>query len=115
MLSVAANADDCVPVSFGIDQIVCVCNGTFCDRLPENLGAPSEGSVNWYVSNIEGQRMSLTTVYFETEEKSSHNITIDIDSSIQYQQIFGFGGAVSDASGINIKSLSPATQQKLLE
>lgn len=32
-----------------------------------------------------------------------------------FQKIVGFGGAFTDAAGINIKSLSPAARERLLE
>ncbi|XP_031839025.1 lysosomal acid glucosylceramidase-like [Nomia melanderi] len=112
---VKSNANGCVPRSFGNDGIVCVCNATYCDNFLENVKSPGGGKVNWYVTNKEGQRLSLKTAQFDTEEKSSHNITIDIDSSIKYQRIIGFGGAMTDSSGMNIMNLSPGTQQKLLE
>lgn len=33
----------------------------------------------------------------------------------KYQTIHGFGGAFTDSAGINIKSLSDSTQEKLLQ
>ena len=39
---------------------------------------------------------------------------ISINASAMYQPIIGFGGSFTDASGINIAKLSPATQDLLL-
>ena len=40
---------------------------------------------------------------------------LSLNRSVRFQQIFGFGGAFTDAAGINIASLSEETQTKLLE
>lgn len=37
-----------------------------------------------------------------------------MDASKQYQQIIGFGGAFTDAVGINLNKLSATTQQEIL-
>jgi len=37
-----------------------------------------------------------------------------VDASIQYQSIIGFGGAFTDAAGINIAKLSRPAQDLLL-
>ena len=40
---------------------------------------------------------------------------IFIDTSVRYQSIFGFGGAFTDAAGINIAKLSVPAQQNLIK
>jgi len=40
---------------------------------------------------------------------------VNINASIQYQKINGFGGAFTDAAGINIAKLSAVTQTRLLK
>lgn len=40
---------------------------------------------------------------------------IVIDRSNQYQKIYGFGGAFTDATGINVKLLSQKTRENLLK
>lgn len=42
-------------------------------------------------------------------------VVIEIDRSETFQKINGFGGAFTDATGINVKSLSRETREKLLE
>ena len=37
-----------------------------------------------------------------------------VNSRVRYQQILGFGGAVTDAAAINIASLSEGAREKLL-
>lgn len=40
---------------------------------------------------------------------------LTIDRSTVYQTVIGFGGAFTDAAGINIHSLSNETQEQLLK
>lgn len=42
-----------------------------------------------------------------------HKFTIQ--RNVQYQTILGFGGAFTDAAGLNIASLSNATQDNLMK
>lgn len=42
-------------------------------------------------------------------------VTIAIDRSERFQKIHGFGGAFTDATGINVKSLSKAARDNLLK
>ncbi|KZC06831.1 Glucosylceramidase, partial [Dufourea novaeangliae] len=109
-------ANDCVPRSLGPDRIVCVCNATYCDGLPENHSeVPTDGSSNWYISNKEGFRLKRATVEFQNyKENPACNITIVVNSTKKYQQILGFGGAFTDSTGINIKKLSPGAQENLM-
>jgi glucosylceramidase len=38
-----------------------------------------------------------------------------VDTSRQYQEILGFGGAITDAAGLNIAALSKAAQETLIK
>jgi glucosylceramidase len=40
---------------------------------------------------------------------------LQVDTSRQYQAILGFGGAMTDAAGLNIATLSKATQETLIK
>lgn len=46
---------------------------------------------------------------------TENNLVLMVDSSQKYQEIQGFGGAMTDAAALNIKKLSNDTQQVLLE
>lgn len=59
--------------------------------------------MEWVLTNIKFQICTL-----KADE-------IFVDASQQYQKIFGFGGAFTDASGFNIAKLSILTQQNLLK
>ena len=38
-----------------------------------------------------------------------------VNRSVEYQTMIGFGGAVTDAAGLNVFALSSETRNKLLE
>ena len=42
-------------------------------------------------------------------------LKVDINATRRFQKILGFGGAFTDAAGINLYRLSEETQQKFLE
>ncbi|XP_076249036.1 lysosomal acid glucosylceramidase-like [Calliopsis andreniformis] len=109
------NANECIPRSFGLNRIVCVCNATYCDGLPnEEPNVPQDGSSFWYVSNRAGLRLKRTTVTFKTCQNSLLDVQLSLDPSKTYQRILGFGGAFTDSTGINIKKLSEGAQKQII-
>ncbi|XP_043259524.1 lysosomal acid glucosylceramidase-like [Colletes gigas] len=111
----AGNANDCVPRRFGFDGIVCVCNATYCDGLSKNQPeVPDEGNAFMYVSNKNGLRLQESLVQFNTCHISLFESTLTVDTTKRYQTIAGFGGALTDSAGLNIKKLSSAAQDQLL-
>lgn len=117
ILSAATNksvANDCVPRSFGTNNIVCVCNSTYCDSTPEpKPSSPEKGTFHWYVSSRDGLRLSLSKGQMGRCQNDG-SLTLNIDTSKRYQTILGFGGAFTDSAGMNIKNLSEATQDQLI-
>lgn len=45
---------------------------------------------------------------------STASVVVHVDDRYEYQAIMGFGGAFTDAAGINIDSLPEVTQEVLL-
>lgn len=43
------------------------------------------------------------------------HLTIEIDPSTIFQNIIGFGGAITDAVGVNLAALSKETQNNLIK
>lgn len=84
----------CVPknVEFGI---VCVCNATYCDSLDSKL--PTEEGASMLVTSSEaGERFSYSTGIFTKEEMlDQFTFQLNINRSIKYQKIRGFGTSVS--------------------
>lgn len=57
---------------------------------------------------------------FSTENDGNISKTVisnvlTLNSNEKYQKIFGFGGAMTDATALNIRNLSDGAQHKLLE
>lgn len=42
-------------------------------------------------------------------------VIFTINASTEYQEIVGFGGAITDSAGLNINYLPKAAQEKLIE
>ncbi|OXU31551.1 hypothetical protein TSAR_003526 [Trichomalopsis sarcophagae] len=111
LCSGAVVAQDCKPVHFGYDSIVCECNATHCDSYPDPI-SPGKGAFIWYATSRNGQRLKRTDG--KIQSKPNGGYTVRIDSDKLYQSIQGFGGAFTDSAGINIKSLSPKTRENLI-
>uniref|UniRef100_A0A915DQU3 Glucosylceramidase n=1 Tax=Ditylenchus dipsaci TaxID=166011 RepID=A0A915DQU3_9BILA len=106
--------------SRALDSFVCVCSGSICDE-PKPLGDLAQGAtIMVYRSSRAKDRLKQKIIEFQTGgnnwgDRKIPSVTIAVDNSRKYQKIFGFGGAFTDAAGINMKSLSETTQQTLME
>ncbi|XP_050449095.1 lysosomal acid glucosylceramidase-like isoform X2 [Cataglyphis hispanica] len=113
----AVKGDGCIPLSFGEKGNVCICNSTYCDTI--EMPQLQTDQFLWYISTKDGKMMEYSINNFSNEDeiknKSERIKVLTIDSSLKYQQIFGFGGAMTDAAALNIRTLSNETQHKLLE
>uniref|UniRef100_A0AC34RJJ5 Glucosylceramidase n=1 Tax=Panagrolaimus sp. JU765 TaxID=591449 RepID=A0AC34RJJ5_9BILA len=116
--SVAHGLNTCVQKTYpGADpRIVCVCNSTYCDEFPP-LGTLSAGQAAIYQSSLSGKRFLRNNVQFTSSKVESKNkvISLTFDDSNKYQTIIGFGGAFTDATGINFNKLSKGAQDNLVE
>ncbi|KAL1417671.1 hypothetical protein MTO96_026637 [Rhipicephalus appendiculatus] len=127
----AAVAAQCQPRDYGRGSIVCVCNTTYCDFLGD-IGPLPSGAALVFESSKAGQRFTKTTLPFRKNSEelrySKRSVTVTckfpqendvlllvVDSSRKYQKVFGFGGAFTDAAGINIKSLPTNMQDDILK
>ncbi|XP_015440360.1 PREDICTED: glucosylceramidase-like [Dufourea novaeangliae] len=112
------NTKECAPYFVGNDLVACICNSTYCDDTPNDNQPklPESGTFYWYVTNKEGLRMKMSTAKFSGRDShdSSSNVTLVINRKKTYQRIIGFGGAFTDATGINLRNLSTATQDQLI-
>jgi len=105
----------CKQRSFGSESFVCVCTGKECDTLPR-VTKPAPGSVVQITSSMAGLRFARTKKTFQTTyyESPPAGPRIQIRRNSTFQEIIGFGGAFTDAAGINIKSLPTDAQEKLI-
>lgn len=110
VLNCSSDNIPCSYRSFGYSSYVCVCNATYCDTVEPNLPLKSGYAV--YTSTKDGQRLDKTQGKFEFSATSKFVFTIN--KNVKYQTMIGFGGAFTDAAGINIASLSSAAQDYLL-
>ena len=120
--------DECIPRHYGISSsFVCVCNSSFCDSAPV-VGDLTAGQATLISSTRADARFRIANLTFAEFSKSlfgtfSHGFAIPlkpvneifIDASVRYQSIFGFGGAFTDAAGINIAKLSFSAQHNLMK
>ena len=107
-----SNCDPCQPRDFGHSSVVCVCNSSYCDTHDKIVPT---SHLTGFVSNRAGSRLERYSVQWRSGNTETVGVTINVTRSVKYQQLFGFGGAFTDAAGINIAKLSPEAQQKLIE
>ncbi|CAH0551326.1 unnamed protein product [Brassicogethes aeneus] len=107
--------DECVSKDFGYGSTVCVCNKSTCHSVPP-LQKPKKGQYVIYTSNKEGLRLHKgvgNLVASSTNYKEKNVLKIDED--VLLQEMKGFGGAFTDANGINLASLTKDMQEKLIK
>jgi glucosylceramidase len=104
-------AQDCWSRDYDHGGTVCVCNSDRCDTIPrpEKVEQPQ---LLIYTSNKAGSRFEQTTGQFEQSDAPDNQIRID--PAQKFQTILGWGGAFTDATGINIESLDEQLQETLL-
>ncbi|XP_060534930.1 lysosomal acid glucosylceramidase-like [Cylas formicarius] len=108
--SEAANECDLRAVENGT---VCVCNSTYCDTVPEVLSL-SSGEYQLYTTSKDKLGFYSSNGKFVEATAASSTVTIS-NLNTTYQKITGFGGAFTDAAGINVAMLPADAQDKLLE
>ena len=112
-LSSALAGSPCNVRDYGHSSHVCVCDSEYCDEYDEVV--PSEGEIQQFVSDQpEGQRLDKYSLAWDNDT-STVGVVITLDKNTKYQQIIGFGGAFTDAAGINIAKLSEEAQRNLIK
>ncbi|CAG9559362.1 unnamed protein product [Danaus chrysippus] len=106
----------CAP-RFYNESSVCVCNSTYCDTITRVTNFES-GTFATYTSSKEGKRFYKQINNIQCRDPSvrddDENVYL-LDPKVRYQKIEGFGGAVTDSAGMNLKSLPLAAQRKLVK
>ncbi|KAL6740522.1 hypothetical protein Aduo_013871 [Ancylostoma duodenale] len=103
----------CAARSLGKNQVVCVCNTTYCDNV-ESVGDLQSGQAVLYYSNEVGRRLEKSSLE-QTSRKAENSLLLTLDSRTKFQKILGFGGAFTDSAGINLHSLPRSMQDSMLE
>ena len=85
--------------------------------LGSTLAGISFGDVQWYQTcESNGDRLSYKgTLPFSMTENESVVFQVNIDPSTTYQNIFGFGGALTQSSAAVYKSLPKDLQRQVIE
>lgn len=104
-------SNQCLLRDYGNYHKVCVCNEHFCDTI-DPVTTISQGSYWKYTSNREGKRFEKLFGRFTTTY--SHKNSVTINPAQVYQKMNGFGGAFTDAAGINIMLLSENLRDKVM-
>lgn len=119
VLGLAYGSLPCFPVDFGHGSVVCQCNVTYCDTI-DQLSHIEFGQFYQVTSDKAGAR--FVTKFGEIKKHRSPLLSSDesvvkirVNREIQYQNIIGFGGAFTDAAGINIFSLPESLQETILK
>ncbi|RCN52483.1 hypothetical protein ANCCAN_01527 [Ancylostoma caninum] len=103
----------CAARSLGKNQVICVCNTTYCDNV-ESVGDLRSGQAVLYYSNEAGRRLEKSNLE-QNVNKTGRNLILTLDSRTKFQRILGFGGAFTDSAGINLHSLPKSMQDSMLE
>jgi len=123
--SVNATPLPCKPVTQAYG-LVCQCDEDYCDTVTlieptANTYAvyqTSQGDINAPLSFhwLNGSLHDLpTSLLPEVNASSSTNHHIYLNVSSQYQQIIGFGGALTDAAAIVYDQMNKSAQDKMLQ
>ncbi len=93
----------------------CVCNTSYCDDL-DPIVKQNKGSVLQFQTNQNGDRFKESKLTFTKDNNHSKDaIILTIDKSKKFQKILGFGGAFTDAAGLNINTLPKDLAENLIK
>jgi len=108
--------EPCVHRDYGNGATVCVCNATHCDDL-EPIKKTAKGIITLFETSKSGDRFKETQLKFDDtkSDNATKSQTLTIDRSQKFQKIIGFGGAFTDASGINIALLPSELQDNIIK
>ncbi|CAL8247259.1 unnamed protein product [Lota lota] len=111
-LTLSTGNKRCLPRDFGHGSVVCECNSTYCDSVG-SVTVPPLGQFTAYLSSKAGSRLEEVQGQV-IKNTTAVGLRLTIVPFQKYQEVRGFGGAMTDAAAYNILSLSPGTQDQLL-
>lgn len=115
-----AGTDTCMRRKHGPNEYTCVCDSNYCDDLGQ-LPDPSEGLITVYESNKDGLRFRKNyykngkSSITEVPVKTKKSLTIKIHQDKRKQSIWGFGGAFTDSTGINLLTLNESLARHVID
>ncbi|XP_037093999.1 lysosomal acid glucosylceramidase-like [Pollicipes pollicipes] len=109
-----ADAQPCSPLQFEGDSVVCVCNATYCDPFP-SLTPAMGANATVVTSSRAGDRFVVSSAQWKPMVRPQPAaLTLNLGQGDLRQRLLGFGGAFTDAAGVNINSLPEDVQAQLL-
>ncbi|CAD6193573.1 unnamed protein product [Caenorhabditis auriculariae] len=91
---------------------VCVCNATYCDTI-QPIGSVPKGQAVIYISSAAGKRFARTQTN-PAPQRQSGDVLVTLGSN-RMQTMMGFGGAFTDAAGINLRRLPQVLQDQIIQ
>lgn len=89
---------------------VCICNSTYCDTL--DVPNADCGEYVLVTSSKSGKRFDITKSQLNTVNCSiQSDRSLKINANETFQQIIGFGGALTDATSLVIDSMDEAIRE----
>ncbi|XP_072391059.1 lysosomal acid glucosylceramidase-like [Diabrotica undecimpunctata] len=137
-------SNKCLPRDYGKGSVVCVCNDNYCDSTPpvkpvprdqyviytsNEAGLRFEKEVKHYTNAKTGRHCFVppNDDICEDDNQSSFkecgvitpthlipSANIFVEPSILYQEVLGWGGAVTDSTVINVANMSATLQDYLI-
>uniref|UniRef100_A0AC35GP55 Glucosylceramidase n=2 Tax=Panagrolaimus sp. PS1159 TaxID=55785 RepID=A0AC35GP55_9BILA len=83
------------------------------DDIP-SVGTFQTNEAVIFKSSLSGERLTRSVITFVKQSSKAESFNFKLDASKQYQQIIGFGGAFTDATGINLNKLSPNVSKNII-
>ncbi|XP_063240975.1 lysosomal acid glucosylceramidase-like [Bacillus rossius redtenbacheri] len=112
-----ASAKPCMARNYGASSIVCVCNKTYCDSLDAVRDSQvSGGKFLHFVSSKAGERLQPHAGAFSAARSgAAASAVFTVVPSATYQEMLGFGGALTDSTAHNIYTLSEQARETLIQ
>ena len=110
-------SQSCYHRDYGKGGTVCVCNITFCDKF-DSIEKTKPGQVIVIESSLKGKRFEISKVKLTNSNKIislNDTKTITVQHNVTFQKIIGFGGAFTDAAGINIADLPEQMSKRIIQ
>lgn len=95
-------------------SFVCVCNATYCDTLEDGTVEPHQLLV-FTSDQAENRFKSKKINVKEAVTGSEDGQVVRIDRNKSLQSIVGFGGAFTDAGGLNMLKLGPKLSEQIID
>ncbi|CAG2175639.1 unnamed protein product, partial [Oppiella nova] len=103
----------------GHDSFACVCTtGAPCPAI-ETPAKTATGVVTLYQSGRDGARLRKSTLHFGKQPEGdgkvgAEQLHVKVNQDVKHQEVFGFGGAFTDSTGINIRKAGDKLGDQIL-